>query len=60
MTIYTKNKTANTKMIISLPFPAAPLMVKFRILGLYSFCKSCKKNKYAFVDIGSTLQGEGS
>jgi hypothetical protein len=37
-------------------------MVKFRILGLYSICKSCKKDistEYhtflAFVGIGSTL-----
>jgi hypothetical protein len=49
-------------MIITVPFPAAPLIVKFRILGLYSICKSCKKDisaEYhtflAFVGIGSTL-----
>jgi hypothetical protein len=37
--------TANTKIIIPVPFPAAPLIVKFRILGLYSICKSNKKDK---------------
>jgi hypothetical protein len=37
--------TANTKKIIPVPFPAAPLIVKFRILGLYSICKSCKKDE---------------
>jgi hypothetical protein len=55
--------TENTKkIIIPVPFPAAPLIVKFRILGLYCICKSCKKDisgeyhtSLAFVGTGSTL-----